>query len=69
MKKVFNPLKYIYFPPEWIAGFATGESNFFITLQKYNKNNQIYPSLRFSISQHSKENLLLKNLVQFFKCG
>ena len=37
--------------------------NFFITIQKSNINNHIYPSLRFSISQHSKDNLLLENLI------
>ena len=52
--------------PSWLAGFATGESNF--TLQKYKTKSGLAVSLRFSISQHSRDFLLLKNLISFFGC-
>lgn len=42
---------------EWVAGFSTGESNFFIVVQKSNTNSGLSVSLRFSIAQHSR-NLL-----------
>ena len=48
---------------EWVAGFSTGESNFFITIS----GTKVW--LRFSIGQDSRDILLLKNLVKFFHCG
>ena len=36
--------------PEWMAGFCTGESNFFITVQKSKTKSGLATSLRFSIS-------------------
>lgn len=49
---------------EWIAGFASGESNFYITISRGNK-----VWLRFSVAQDSRDLLLLKNLVRIFNCG
>ncbi len=55
--------------PEWMAGFCTGESNFFITVQKSKTKSGIASSLRFSISQHSLDLFLLESFVDFFNCG
>ena len=55
--------------PEWMEGFCTGESNFFITVQKSKTKSGLTTSLRFSISQHSKDLLLLESFVDFFNCG
>lgn len=55
--------------PLWLAGFATGESNFFIALQNSKTKSGISVYLRFSISQHSRDLLLLESLVDFFGCG
>jgi NADH:ubiquinone oxidoreductase subunit K len=55
--------------PEWMAGFCTGESNFFITVQKSKSKIGFNTSLRFSIAQHSKELLLLESFSTFFNCG
>ena len=55
--------------PEWVAGFSTGESNFFITLQKSKTKSGLATSLRFSIAQHSRDLLLLESFVKFFGCG
>ena len=54
--------------PDWVAGFSTGESNFFIAIQKY-KTGRLYASLRFYLSQHSRDFLLLENFVNFFGGG
>ena len=54
---------------EWMAGFSTGESNFFITVQKSKTKSDIATSLRFSIAQDSRDILLLKSLAGFFNCG
>lgn len=48
---------------DWLAGFSAGESNFFITIS----GTKVW--LRFSISQDSRDILLLKSLVEFFNCG
>ena len=55
--------------PDWLAGFATGESNFFITVQKAKTLSGLSTSLRFSIAQHSRDLLLLKSFINFFGCG
>lgn len=52
-----------------MAGFSTGESNFFITVQKSNTKSGLATSLRFSIAQHSRDLLLLESFVNFFGCG
>lgn len=36
---------------EWMGGFATGESNFFITVQNYKTKSGLGISVRFSIAQ------------------
>ena len=55
--------------PEWVAGFSTGESNFFIAVQKSKTNSGLSASLRFSIAQHSRDLLLLESFVIFFGGG
>lgn len=55
--------------PEWLAGFSTGESNFFIDFQKSKTKSGLSVSLRFSIAQHSRDLLLLESFVNFFGGG
>ena len=50
--------------PDWVAGFCTGESNFFIATQK--SKSGLYVSLRFSVAQHSRDLLLLESFANFF---
>lgn len=52
--------------PEWVAGFSTGESNFFIAVQKSKTKSGLSVSLRFSIAQHSRDKLLLEKFIIFF---
>ena len=54
---------------KWIAGFSTGESNFYIAINKSKTTESIYASLRFSIAQDLRDIALLESLVGFFKCG
>jgi len=54
---------------KWIAGFSTGESNFYIAINKSKTTESIYASLRFSIAQDLRNIALLESLVGFFKCG
>ena len=56
--------------PDWVGGFASGEGCFYIkitTSSSYKTGFQV--SLRFSITQHLRDQLLLENLVKFFGCG
>jgi hypothetical protein len=46
----------------WIAGFFTGEGCFSVTTYKY-------ITLRVSISQHSRDKLLINNLMNTLNCG
>lgn len=52
-----------------MAGFSTGESNFFIAVQNSKTKSGLSTSLRFSIAQHSRDLLLLQSFVNFFAGG
>ena len=49
--------------PLWVAGFVSGEGNFLVMI------NRDVVSLRFSISQHNRDDKLLKSLISYFECG
>jgi NADH:ubiquinone oxidoreductase subunit K len=48
---------------DWLTGFCTGESNFFIVISGG------YAWLRFSVAQDVRDILLLENIVRHFNCG
>jgi len=48
---------------EWLTGFSSCESNFFIVISGY------YAWLRFSIAQDVRDVLLLENIASYFNCG
>lgn len=54
-------------------GFVWGESNFFITIDVKSRNERgsekLSFSLCFSISQYSRDDLLLRLLIDYFGCG
>lgn len=49
--------------PEWLTGFCSGESNFFIAISRS------YVWVRFSIGQDVRDILLLENIARYFNCG
>lgn len=56
--------------PEWIAGFATAEACFFVNVlnsPRYKLKAGI--QLEFSLTQHSRDDLLMKSLIEYFNCG
>ena len=54
----------------WVVGFCDGESNFDIRISQSNKySNGHQVQLRFRVSQHNRDILLLTKLVEFFNCG
>jgi hypothetical protein len=54
---------------EWMAGFVTGEGCFFIKLTKGRNKAGVGISLSFQVSQHIRDEVLLKSFVVYFKCG
>lgn len=56
--------------PEWVVGFADGESNFDIRIYK-SKNSILgyHARLRFRVTQHVRDLSLLTKLIEFFNCG
>lgn len=58
------------FDPHWIAGFTAGEGCFSVNIQE-SKTVKIgfQVQLRFKLTQHSKDELLMKSLITYFGCG
>lgn len=56
--------------PFWLAGFTSAEGCFLINI-KSSKTNKIGSSvwLRFTITQHSRDEILLKSFVNYLACG
>lgn len=52
-----------------MAGFVTGEGCFLVQMSKYGKGKLDGVSLRFKVSQHLRDELLLRSFVSFFGCG
>nr|QBM09603.1 hypothetical protein [Dactylella sp.] len=55
--------------PNWIAGFTSGDGNFMIQIQKSSTKAGHRVWLRFKISQHSRDLILLKSFIDYFGCG
>jgi hypothetical protein len=55
--------------PVWLAGFASAEGFFFVNI--FNSPTHKLKAgvhLEFSLTQHSRDELLMKSLIEFFKC-
>lgn len=56
--------------PNWLAGFAEGESCFTISLNKNSATKTGYiVSLKFELSQDLRDEKLLQNIVNYIGCG
>nr|YP_009327824.1 hypothetical protein [Epichloe festucae]YP_010564198.1 hypothetical protein OYW92_mgp42 [Epichloe bromicola]APB96783.1 hypothetical protein [Epichloe festucae]APB96843.1 hypothetical protein [Epichloe hybrida]UYX62182.1 hypothetical protein [Epichloe bromicola] len=56
--------------PEWLLGFVSGEGNFMIRLLNSPANKLGYQvGLRFQITQHNKDKLLMENIINYLGCG
>lgn len=56
--------------PNWIAGFSSAEGSFYISLIKSKtllSGTQVL--LTFSLTQHSRDAELMKNIISYFQCG
>ena len=55
---------------EWVVGFTAGEGCFSITIKKSKTvKTGFQVQLRFKLTQHSKDELLMKSLITYFGCG
>jgi len=55
---------------KWIAGFASGDGCFFVSIFKSNKNKIGHViQLIFKITQHKKDKNLLELIAKFLNCG
>lgn len=55
--------------PYWVAGFTDAEGCFWIKTLKDSTKNKVSTVIGFQITQHSRDQLLLKKLIEFFNCG
>lgn len=55
--------------PYWLVGFVDGEGNFYVNKKKSNSKLGFQVILVFSIYQHSRDFLLLKNFIDYLDCG
>ena len=56
--------------PEWLSGFAAAEGCFFVNIQKsttYKLKESV--QLEFNLTQHCRDELLIKSLIDFLDCG
>jgi hypothetical protein len=51
----------------WVRGFTEAEGCFQVITQKYR--DKTWVSLRFTLTQHSRDEVLMESLVNFIGCG
>lgn len=64
------PLNSVKLDPQWVAGFTSGDGSFKVSIResKLHKTGSRVV-LVFVVTQHIRDELLLKSLVDFFGCG
>nr|YP_009574379.1 hypothetical protein [Arthrobotrys musiformis]QBM31497.1 hypothetical protein [Arthrobotrys musiformis]QBM31647.1 hypothetical protein [Arthrobotrys musiformis] len=55
--------------PQWVAGFTSGEGCFFINIFNSKTKIGFGTKLSFQITQHSRDEQLMKSLIVYFGCG
>ncbi len=56
--------------PYWLVGFTTGEGCFFVDIfpsKTYKAGYQV--KLKFQLTQHKRDEQLMKSLIEYFDCG
>lgn len=53
----------------WLRGFVETEGSFHIVIQESKDKSKQYITLRFTVSQHSRDKELLKSFVNYLDCG
>jgi hypothetical protein len=65
-----NPLNNTKLHPQWISGFTSGDGCFKISIRE----SKLYKAgstvvILFILTQHIRDELLLKSFIDFFECG
>jgi len=55
--------------PQWLAGFTTAEGNFFLNIYKANTKMGVGIKLVFRITQHMRDESLMKIFILYLDCG
>jgi len=55
--------------PNWLSGFASAEGCFLIKLKQNKLNDGYFVTLRFQLTQHAKDEQLLRSLEAYLSCG
>ena len=56
--------------PNWLAGFTSGDGCFLIYIAKNNKSRLgSKMQLNFKLTQHCRDELLMRSLIEYFNCG
>src|SRR5579862_5274971 len=64
---LFNP---VIFDPWWVVGFIDGEACFHVSIVANNTMKLGFSvALEFSITQHVRDILLMRQFLEFFGCG
>jgi len=59
-----------FIPPYWLAGFTSAEGHFGVKLSKNSTTTSGYQvTLKFTLTQHLRDRLLLENFRHYYKCG
>ena len=53
----------------WLRGFVEAEGSFHLGFKVSKDKTKEYVTLRFTISQHSRDRILLESLVKYLDCG
>jgi len=55
--------------PLWLAGFTSGEGCFLINVHKAKTKVGVSVRLVFQLTQHHRDEQLMKSLIEYFECG
>lgn len=71
IKSVDRPLvdNVILIDPNWATGFTAGEGCFLVKASKSDTGLKTRIQLEFKITQHSRDQYLKVNLIEYFNCG
>ena len=55
--------------PNWLAGFVSAEGCFYVLITKSTTKIRQRVQLIFKLTQHSRDENLMKSLIKYFECG
>jgi hypothetical protein len=62
--------KKFFFDPEWLAGFTSAEGCFLVNVFRSSGHKLgLRVQLRFQLTQHTRDEALMRSLIEYFGCG